>query len=222
MPHDETIRVNHPIDVDGTLYYQATYGFGVTFALTHDGKPVAAIPTTPLKEGDAFLIPGTSRGLQYGRFVGTIDRRTMTPGNDPRPNDPGAIVNAFDGDAEIGSVRIPLGTSIDLGSGYRLAAQRYTLYSGIQYRYDPGIPIVAMGAFVLLAGLCISFYLLPARLYVELTGEERRWQVGIAATTVKGYEIFEERFNELVEALRRSEERPRTDAPRTFTAPATA
>ena len=76
------------------------------------------------------------------------------------------------------------------------------------------IPIVGIGAFVLLAGLCISFYLLPARLYVEITGEGRRWQVGIAATTVKGYEIFEERFNELVEALRRSEDRPRTGGTR--------
>ena len=101
---------------------------------------------------------------------------------------------------------VPFGKQIDLGAGYTLAPLRYTLYSGLQYRYDPGIPLVGIGAFVLLAGLCISFYLLPARLFVRVDpapepgGGWRR--AGLAATTaVKGYEIFEERFRELVAAL---------------------
>ena len=37
-PKAMTLRVNHPIDVDGTLYYQASYGFGMTFLVTHDGR----------------------------------------------------------------------------------------------------------------------------------------------------------------------------------------
>ena len=39
-------------------------------------------------------------------------------------------------------------------------AETYVLYSGFQYRYDPGVPLVGIGAFVLLAGLIISFYFL--------------------------------------------------------------
>ena len=99
---------------------------------------------------------------------------------------------------------IPLGSSLDLGAGYRLSVPRYTLYSGFQYRYDPGIPLVGIGALVLLPGLCISFYFLPARLFVELTGGGRKWNLGIAATTVKGYEVFEDQFREIVAALRRA------------------
>jgi cytochrome c biogenesis protein len=77
------------------------------------------------------------------------------------------------------------------------------LYSGFQYRYDPGIPLVGIGAFVLLAGLIISFYLLPARLYIRVD-EERpgRVRVGAAATTVKGYDVFENEFGRLMVALR--------------------
>jgi cytochrome c biogenesis protein len=197
-----TIRVNHPLDVDGTLYYQSTYGQAVAFALTKGGRAVAGGPAEPLKEGEGFVMPGTSRALQYTQFVGTIDRETGDPAPDPRPNNPGAIVTAFDGDEQIGRALIPLGGSIDLGGGYRLGAPRYTLYSGIQYRYDPGIPLVGIGAFVLLAGLCISFYLLPARLYVRLDGGETSWRVRLAATTVKGYQIFEEQFAALIESLR--------------------
>ncbi len=99
---------------------------------------------------------------------------------------------------------LALGQPVDLGAGYKLDAARYVLYSGFQYRYDPGIPVVGLGAFVLLAGLCISLYFLPARLFVVVRESgEGASEVGLAATTVKGYDVFEDRFRELVEALRR-------------------
>jgi cytochrome c biogenesis protein len=209
IAHRAVLRVNHPLDIDGTDYYQASYGYAIDFALTQNGAPVATSPRGPLKEGGAFPIGTSSRAIQYVQFIGTIDRRTGLPGADPRPNNPGVVIEAFDGDRAVGRALIPLGGSIDLGGGYRLAANRYTLYSGLQYRYDPGVPLVGVGAFVLLAGLCISFYLLPARLYVQITGSNRAWNVGIAATTVKGYTIYAEQFADLVDALKRAEDGPR-------------
>ena len=204
VAHDAVIRVNQPYDVDGVKVYQATYGFAITFVLTKDGHAIAGPPSGPIKEGEAFDIPGTSRAIQYRSFVGTIDRRTGQSGPDPRPNDPGVVIEAFDADAPLGDVLVPLGAALNLGAGYALTPQKYTLYSGFQYRYDPGISLVLIGACVLVLGLCISFYLLPARLYVVVTGAGRSWNVGIAATTVKGYDIFEDRFREIVEALRRT------------------
>jgi len=199
---DAVIRVNQPYDADGTLIYQSTYGFAIDFTVTHDGRPVAG-PQGALKEGEGFTIDGTSRSIQYQRFVGTIDRATGQPAADPRPNDPGVVIQAFDGDRPVGSALIPLGQPIDLGAGYRLEAARYVLYSGFQYRYDPGIPVVGLGAFVLLAGLCISFYFLPARLFVQVRAADgHATDVGIAATTVRGYDVYEERFRDIVVALR--------------------
>jgi cytochrome c biogenesis protein len=205
--HPAVLRVNQPVDVDGTLYYQASYGFAVPFTVTKDGQVVAGSPGTPLKEGEGFQIGQTTRFVRYSRFVGTIDARGGI-GADPRPNNPGVALDFFDGDQNIGQVLVPLERGLDLGNGYRLNVGRYTLYSGIQYRHDPGIPLVGIGAFVLLAGLCISFYFLPARLYVRVDEAAQGVAVGIAATTVKGYEIFEEQFQSLVEALRREANRP--------------
>ena len=78
------------------------------------------------------------------------------------------------------------------------------LYSGFQYRHDPGVPLVGIGAFVLLAGLIISFYFLPARLYVRVDdlGSDR-CRVGVAATTVKGYDVFANEFARLMVRLER-------------------
>ena len=197
--HVDQIRVNQPLDVDGVSYYQASYGFGVHFTVSKDGKPLANSPAGSVKEGEGFAVGQSTRSLQYAKFVGTIGPGN-TVGPDPRPNNPGVLLNVFDGAQNIGSVLVPLDRGIDIGSGYRVDAGRYTLYSGIQYRHDPGIPFVGVGAFVLLAGLCISFYFLPARLYVRIDGDgdEKSWQVGMAATTVKGYDIYEEQFAALV------------------------
>jgi cytochrome c biogenesis protein len=198
-----TIRVNHPLNIDGTLYYQASYGFAAAFVLSRNGRAVDLSPRGYLREGSSFPIGG-DRSIEYDQFVGTIDRKTGRPAKDPRPNNPGVVIRILEGDAQLAAGVVPIGASIDLGDGYRLSVPRYLVYSGLQYRYDPGMVLVGLGAFVLLTGLCVAFYFLPARLYVKLTGAGRRWSVGVAATTVKGYEVFEEQFRELVASLRRA------------------
>ncbi len=193
-----TLRVNHPIDVDGTLYYQSSYGFGMRFDVLHNGKRVAGFLNQVLGEGDTLSIPNTNLSVRYERFVPTVDKASGQPAPDPRVNDPAVVLSAFNSGAPLGSVLVPLHTWIDLGGGWRVVPSRYVLFSGIQYRYDPGIPLVAAGAFTLLAGLVITFYFLPARLHVRVDPAGAGSTVGVAATTIKGYSIFETQFGELV------------------------
>jgi cytochrome c biogenesis protein len=44
----EQIRVNHPLEVDGTDYYQASYGFAIPFTVTKDGQSLPNAPYGPL------------------------------------------------------------------------------------------------------------------------------------------------------------------------------
>jgi cytochrome c biogenesis protein len=199
-----TVRVNHPIDVDGTLYYQASYGFGMRFLVTHDGRPQPALSGRTLLEGDSFDLPGTQRSVLYERFEPTVDKQSGMPTADPRVNDPAVVLAVSQGGTPIGEALVPVGSWIELGNGWRLVPQRYVLYSGFQYRHDPGVLLVGIGAFVLLAGLVISFYFVPARLYVRVDEiGDRRSRVGLAATTVKGYDVFEDEFARVAAALNR-------------------
>ena len=219
VPKPMTVRVNHPIDVDGTLYYQASYGFAMRFNVMHDGKRVGELSDRVFEEGQPFDIPGTRTSVSYDRFVPTVDRQSGMPSADPRVNNPAVILSVSQAGNDAGSVLVPLHTWIDLGGGWRIVPQQYVLYSGFQYRYDPGIPLVGIGALVLLAGLIISFYFLPARLYVRVDPSAGGCSVGVAATTVKGYDIFAVQFQELVEELKRAMEPP---GPRTDLKPAEA
>src|SRR6185312_9839209 len=130
VPRKATIRVNQPLDIDGTLYYQATYGYGVTFSLTKNGVPVAGGPSGPLKEGQGFTVADSPRSVEYTRFIGTVDPKTGQAGADPRPNSPAVVLTVFDGDQPLGDVLVPIGKSLDLGGGYHLTPSRFTLYSG--------------------------------------------------------------------------------------------
>ena len=198
----ETLRVNHPIDVDKTLYYQSSYGFAMRFNVTHNGVRVPQISDRVYLTGDSFTIPGTQRTVQFSQFVPTVDRQSGKASPDPRLNDPAVALTVTDGGQVLGGALVPVKTWIDVGGGWRVTPAKYALVSGIQYRYDPGVALVGIGAFVLLAGLIISFYFLPARLYarVEPNGDGTS-TVGVAATTVKGYDIFETQFRELTGSL---------------------
>ncbi len=203
VAHKMTIRVNQPINIDGTMYYQASYGFGMHLDVLHDGKRVPTLSDRILLEGDTLAIPGTQKTVQYGRFVPTVDRATGQPGPDPRINDPAVVLNVFDAGNAVGAALVPMKTWIDVGGGWKVIPRQYVPYTGLQYRYDPGVPIVGIGAFVLLAGLVIAFYFLPARLYVRVDkATENSAVVGIAATTVKGYDIYERQFADLTAALK--------------------
>lgn len=202
VPRDMTVRVNHPINVDGTLYYQASYGFGMRFTVTHRGRPVPQLSNRTLMEGDSLAIPGTGRSVVYERFVPTFDKQSGMPSADPRVTNPAAILAIAQNGNSLGEALVPLRTWIDAGDGWRITPARYVLYSGFQYRYDPGIPLVGIGAFVLLTGLIVSFYFLPARLFVRVDPlASQHCRVGVAATTVKGYDVFENEFGRLVVAL---------------------
>jgi cytochrome c biogenesis protein len=210
IPTPMTVRVNHPIDVDGTLYYQASYGFGMRFNVLHDGKIVPSLSNRVLLEGDTLDIPGLRRTLVYDRFIPTVDRSSGMPSPDPRVNDPAVVISMTQGGDDLGDALVPLHTWVDLGNGWRIFPQQYVLYSGFQYRYDPGIPLVGIGALVLLCGLVISFYFLPARLYARVDADETtgRSVIALAATTVKGYDMFETQFRDLVTELRQAFEPP--------------
>ncbi|MGB8907296.1 MAG: cytochrome c biogenesis protein ResB [Candidatus Cybelea sp.] len=204
VPKHMTVRVNHPIDVDGTLYYQASYGFGMKFDVSRNGRRDAALSNRTFLEGDSLDLPGTQRSLLYERFAPTIDKQNGMPTADPRVNDPGVVLSASQAGSSLGEGVVPLGKAVDAGDGWRVTPRRYVLYSGFQYRYDPGVPLVGIGAFVLLAGLVISFYFLPARLYLRVDQvAPQRARVGAAATTVKGYDVFAAEFGRLAATLRR-------------------
>ncbi len=199
------IRVNHPIDIGGSLFYQSSYGFALRFLVSHAGTRDPGLSGKTYEAGDAIELPGSQRQVVVDQFVPTVDRQTNMPSSDPRVNNPAVVLEAVENGQSLGAAMVPMNTWIDVGDGWRITPERYLMVSGLQYRYDPGVPLVGIGAFVLLAGLVVSFYFLPARLFVRIDAQGAgHSRIGIAAMTVKGYDIFETQFAELAAELERA------------------
>ncbi len=93
IPKHLTVRVNHPIDVDGTLYYQASYGFGMQFLVTHDGRrdalsrrarcSRASRSTFPVRSAacstSASRPPSISRAARRPPIRASTTRRSCSP-----------------------------------------------------------------------------------------------------------------------------------------------
>ena len=189
ITRDAVIRVNHPYDVDGTLVYQSTYGFAIDLRLTKDGRPVPGAPDQPIKEGEGFAIDGTAARSSTA-FVGTIDRAPAASapirGRTTRRRHTGVRGRPPDR-----RVAHPARAEARPRCGIRAQPARYTLDSGVSVPVRPRHPARRARRVVLLAGLCISFYFLPARCTCSSAASTARSEVGLAATTVKGYDVFE-------------------------------
>ena len=195
-----TLRVNHPIDVDGTLYYQASYGFGMQFLVTHDGRR------------DDALSPHAARGrlVRSPRHAAQRSLRTFRADDRPSERDPdsrSARQQSGRGSGRLASGEHPGEALLPLGNQSIWATaggstETYVLYSGSQYRNDPGVPLVGIGAFVLLAGLIISFYFLRRGSTARRPDRTRAVPRRPAATTVKGYDVFANEFARIAATLR--------------------
>ena len=116
-----TVRVNQPIDIDDTLYYQASYGFAMRFTVTHDGVVDRALSDRVLKEGERFDVPGTRFTVAYDRFVPTVDKTSGAASADPRVNNPAVVLSVLQGEQEAGAALVP--PDLAFCGGWRVTPQ---------------------------------------------------------------------------------------------------
>jgi len=204
---DARILVNHPhITPSGVYFYQASYSFAGHLQVTRDGKVVALQGTEGhLQPQDAIYLPGTSRAIEYGTLLGPTDPSQTPPGVAVPARDEYAIWVFHDNIPTTNKpLFLPVGSSVDVGDGYRVTALAPTPSSGLTYRYDPGQGWVGLGCLVLVAGFIMALFFVPVKLYGKVSEESGVTAVEFAATTTKGNAIYEDDFASLREGLQRA------------------
>jgi cytochrome c biogenesis protein len=173
----KTIRVNDPLVYGLVTFYQSGYGLGgFRLALTGTGKDphkVVEIPTGPkgeLSMQDSVLRTPRGSFLLVSRFYPHARPTSGEP--EPvstMPVAPAAEIYEMGGDGQARSLGwLMPGQSLRASDGTTVELAGLVVYTGIQYRRDPGYPLVAAGFVVSTAGLFLSFYLAHRRLRVAL------------------------------------------------------
>lgn len=201
------ILVNHPhITPSGVYFYQASYNFAGNLLVTRNGKVVALGGAGGrLNPQDALFLPGTSRAIEYGTLLGPTDP-SQTPAGVPLPKQDEYALWVFHDNIPTTNrpTLLPIGSTMDVGDGYKVTAQPPTPSTGLTYRYDPGQGWVAAGCLILVTGFVMALFFVPVKLYAKVGAHSAGSIVEVAATTTKGNAIYEDEFASLTEGLRQA------------------
>ncbi len=198
----ETIYVNKPLRYKGVNFYQSTYGWGVETNITN---------TATGEEENVLIIPGrtfyhneTDIHLQLIEFYPDF---AMTTGGMPAsrsayPANPFVAYHLTDAQGVIGMpFRLSeIGDRVELDDNYVLQFTGYRNYTGLLIVRNPGKSLALLASVLMIAGLLMSFYLFPRRVWAYL-GEETDGKVLFAGQSYRNKVGFQMEFDRLSSAL---------------------
>jgi len=211
----KTIIVNRPLDVQGTRFYQASWG--MTGMLRSATLRVAG-QRLVIPRGERVPIRGTPLSVEarmlYPDF--DLDELGQPTTKSLEPNNPAVLVNFYEGNDPLVSMWLfrnrpelclrvsPQGeVSPAAHPPFRLVDFQPVLFSGFQVSYDPGAKIFWWGCFILLTGLILRFYFHQRRLICVVRSSEGASEVCIGGWSSRGAEDFKGEFQALVSSCQR-------------------
>lgn len=165
----QTVRVNDPLRYEGVTFYQSFYGPAVVVGIAD------ATGTELGVEGIPLAWRSTEGNRPVGRFsipeAGLVAWVIGTGGAGDPLIQPGQVRlelyrDSGSGEA-VASRTITQGTP-ETVAGLTFSFQRESKYTGLSVARDPGVPIVWLGCFLLVAGFVVVFMFPHRRLWVRI------------------------------------------------------
>jgi cytochrome c biogenesis protein len=169
----KTIRVNDPLEVDGFVFHQNTFGPAIDLRIVDaEGRLVWSGPLLLAGEllgrPQGFMtIPGTSVGL-----LALLDQAADgTPLVVLQGVGPAAV--SPDGDRTIFLSSLPPGATTDpaISADHAITLAGIGAWSGMVIKNDPGQPIIWIAFGFLIVGLVLTFYFPRRRAWARLEGD---------------------------------------------------
>jgi cytochrome c biogenesis protein len=193
----KTIRVNDPLEIDGWVFHQNTFGPAAVLeirdslgALVWDGPVLLAGELANRPQG-FITVPGSELGLllvldRTADGIPVLAVTGLTPGPDPD-------------EAEVAFVRgIGLGGTSDpaITGGFSINWREASSFTGMVVKRDPGQMLIWIAYLSLITGLILTFYFPRRRVWARLDGD----RLSIALTADR-YVNAEREFEQLLDDL---------------------
>ena len=198
----EPIRVNHPLTYKGISFYQSSYGIASVekVVLAIKDRDSQKEITVPAQMGTRTEIPGSSSAFLLAQFL--PDFQGMGPAFQVisfEPNRPHENLWIFQNHPELAEKR---------PGRYQFTIKKIEprYYSGLQVTKDPGVWVVWVGCFLMMAGFYMTFFLSHRRVWVRLTEKGGRTWMEIAGSSHRDRSGFEKEIEKIGQALK---EKPR-------------
>lgn len=175
------LRVNHPISFGGYAFYQASYGASASVTLEAQ-KDSAAPPRQFIMElGDTISLDSQGRVLV----------RFLKYESDLQGRGPAVLLSHLktDGPPVTGWVFQRDSKAVLEGWRLRLLEARESRWTGLQVKHDPGVWVVWVGCFLIMAGCAVAFLGSHRRLWVRLEPRKNKilcWVAGSSTRDLPG------------------------------------
>jgi cytochrome c biogenesis protein len=209
------LLVNHPIAFGGLRFYQSSYGVlpGGRLALSYvRGTGKANERETAV--GDRFALPGGEGEVEIIRAENDLMR--MGPAVKLSVVSPRGKVQfwVFENIERIKEAnpgvlaQVPL-MNPGLFAPYLFSMQKRgdRFYTVLQAARDPGVPLVAGGASLLVVGLMITFFFSHRRFRIVLEEKEGKGRIGLAGSSNRDSVGLENEMNKLLAEIGKAEGR---------------
>jgi cytochrome c biogenesis protein len=193
----KTIRVNDPLEVNGFVFHQNTFGPAAVLeirdragTLVWDGPVLLAGELAGLPQG-FITIPGSNVGLLLvlDRTADGIPVLALTGLAATQDSDEAEIV--FLRGLGLGATTDPQGTA-----GYAISWREASAFTGMVIKRDPGAVVIWIAYLALIAGLVLTFYFPRRRAWLRLDGDTLS-----VALTADRYVNAEREFDGLLDDL---------------------
>ena len=182
------LQVNHPVSIDGFRFYQSSYGISpdsrafIVF-VNGEGKSKEMV----LVAGDRFELPGSNADVRILRVEENLMQ--MGPAVKLGVTSPQGDVQfwVFKHIDEIKEANPRLFTEAPFFNPALFKPYLFSLnrieqqyYTGLQVVRDPGVPLVAAGGCLMIAGLTIVFFMSHRRFWVRIDETGGQTRINIA------------------------------------------
>jgi len=204
-----TLLVNHPLTFEGFRFYQSTYGIApeIKAIITYTNAGENGGEMT-LAAGDTFFLPQSrARG-----FVLRVEENIMQIG----PAIKLRIVSqkkdvqfwVFQHLDQIVAVNPDLLTKMPMFNPglfqpfvFSLNRLEQTYFTGLHLVCDPGIPLVALGGLLMVAGLIIVFFIQYQRLWVFIKQEDSKISIRMAGRSNRNNQQLKKKIDYLCKRI---------------------
>jgi len=188
------LRVNHPIEVEGFRFYQASYGAApggkATLALRRDG---GGRDVMNVSAGYIFELPGKEGTFQVLRVEENLMK--MGPAVKVAVRSAGkeeAVFWVFQQIDQIRKISPDIFEQVPVFNPGLFRPYTFVLlgleekyYTGLQVNRDPGTPLVAVAALFLIGGLMLILFFYARQVWIRMDQEKDQLHIRIAGQSYK-------------------------------------